>query len=101
MCSASKSNQSTAKTYQKTIKTYHFPIKNLLQPANPCSTLPSPSTGAGWLARDAFRGRGEYAGLDAIDGTPVLDLKPVMGGFLPRGEIREPEWAAELMRAYW
>ena len=40
-------------------------------------------------------------GLDAIDGTPVLDIKPVMKGFLPRGEIREPRWASELMRAYW
>jgi len=39
--------------------------------------------------------------LDAIDGTPVLDIKPVMKGFLPRGEIREPEWAGELMREYW
>jgi tRNA-Thr(GGU) m(6)t(6)A37 methyltransferase TsaA len=41
------------------------------------------------------------AGLDAIDGTPVLDLKPVMRGFLPRGEVREPDWARELMRGYW
>ena len=40
-------------------------------------------------------------GLDAIDGTPVLDIKPVMKGFLPRGEIREPVWAAALMEAYW
>jgi tRNA (Thr-GGU) A37 N-methylase len=40
-------------------------------------------------------------GLDAIDGTPVLDIKPVMRGFLPRGEIREPKWASELMAAYW
>jgi tRNA-Thr(GGU) m(6)t(6)A37 methyltransferase TsaA len=40
-------------------------------------------------------------GLDAIDGTPVLDIKPVMKGFLPRGEIREPKWAEELMRGYW
>jgi tRNA (Thr-GGU) A37 N-methylase len=40
-------------------------------------------------------------GLDAIDGTPVLDIKPVMKGFLPRGEIREPEWANELMKEYW
>jgi tRNA (Thr-GGU) A37 N-methylase len=40
-------------------------------------------------------------GLDAIDGTPVLDLKPVMKGFLPRGEVREPEWAGELMAGYW
>jgi tRNA-Thr(GGU) m(6)t(6)A37 methyltransferase TsaA len=40
-------------------------------------------------------------GLDAVDGTPVLDLKPVMQGFEPRGEIREPAWAMELMRGYW
>ena len=40
-------------------------------------------------------------GLDAIDGTPVLDLKPVMRGFLPRGDVREPSWAAEIMRRYW
>jgi tRNA-Thr(GGU) m(6)t(6)A37 methyltransferase TsaA len=40
-------------------------------------------------------------GLDAIDGTPVLDIKPVMRGFLPRGEIREPQWAGELMASYW
>lgn len=40
-------------------------------------------------------------GLDAIDGTPVLDIKPVLKGFLPRGEVREPEWAAELMKDYW
>jgi len=40
-------------------------------------------------------------GLDAVDGTPVLDIKPVMTGFLPRGEIREPEWAGALMKDYW
>jgi tRNA-Thr(GGU) m(6)t(6)A37 methyltransferase TsaA len=40
-------------------------------------------------------------GLDAIDGTPVLDIKPVMREFLPRGEVRQPEWATELMRGYW
>ncbi|MBT7755423.1 MAG: SAM-dependent methyltransferase [Candidatus Magasanikbacteria bacterium] len=41
------------------------------------------------------------AGLDAIDGTPVLDLKPYLSGFAPRGEIREPDWAMEIMADYW
>jgi tRNA (Thr-GGU) A37 N-methylase len=41
------------------------------------------------------------SGLDAIDGTPVLDIKPVMSGFAPRGELREPAWARELMDGYW
>jgi tRNA-Thr(GGU) m(6)t(6)A37 methyltransferase TsaA len=39
--------------------------------------------------------------LDAIDGTPVLDIKPVMAEFLPRGEVWQPEWSHELMREYW
>ncbi len=43
----------------------------------------------------------EVEGLDAIDGTPVLDIKPVMTEFLPRGEIRQPEWSSELMKEYW
>jgi tRNA (adenine37-N6)-methyltransferase len=40
-------------------------------------------------------------GLDAIDGTPVLDIKPVMREFLPREEVRQPQWSRELMRDYW
>ncbi len=40
-------------------------------------------------------------GLDAIDGTPVLDLKPVMREFLPRTPIRQPDWVGELMASYW
>lgn len=39
--------------------------------------------------------------LDAIDGTPVLDIKPVLKGFLPAGEIKEPQWCGELMNNYW
>ena len=41
------------------------------------------------------------AELDAIDGTPVLDIKPVMAEFLPREPVRQPAWSHELMRDYW
>jgi tRNA-Thr(GGU) m(6)t(6)A37 methyltransferase TsaA len=40
-------------------------------------------------------------GLDAIAGTPVLDIKPYMKEFGPRGDVRQPEWATELMSGYW
>ncbi|MBN6056533.1 SAM-dependent methyltransferase [Nonomuraea sp. RK-328] len=40
-------------------------------------------------------------GLDAIDGTPVLDIKPYMAEFAPQGEVAQPAWATELMRAYY
>ena len=39
--------------------------------------------------------------LDAIDGTPVLDIKPVMIEFLPRQQVRQPDWSRELMSQYW
>jgi tRNA-Thr(GGU) m(6)t(6)A37 methyltransferase TsaA len=40
-------------------------------------------------------------GLDAIENTPVLDIKPWMEEFGPRGEVRQPQWATELMAGYW
>jgi tRNA (adenine37-N6)-methyltransferase len=39
--------------------------------------------------------------LDAMDGTPILDMKPVMKEFLPAGDIRQPPWSVELMKEYW
>ncbi|WP_410982395.1 SAM-dependent methyltransferase [Bacillus cereus] len=40
-------------------------------------------------------------GLDAIDGTPILDIKPVMREFLPNEDIIQPEWVTDLMKEYW
>ena len=40
-------------------------------------------------------------GLDAVDGTPVLDIKPWVRELGPRGETRQPAWMDELMREYW
>jgi tRNA (Thr-GGU) A37 N-methylase len=40
-------------------------------------------------------------GLDAIDGTPVLDVKPYVRQFAPRGPTRQPRWVDELMVEYW
>jgi tRNA (adenine37-N6)-methyltransferase len=38
-------------------------------------------------------------GLDAVDGTPVLDLKPYVPDF-DRRDARVPEWMARLMKGY-
>jgi tRNA (adenine37-N6)-methyltransferase len=40
-------------------------------------------------------------GLDAIDGTPVLDIKPYMREFGPIGDVRQPQWASEVMQRYY
>ena len=39
-------------------------------------------------------------GLDAFDGTPVLDIKPVMQEFLPHEAIIQPKWSTDLMKNY-
>jgi tRNA-Thr(GGU) m(6)t(6)A37 methyltransferase TsaA len=39
--------------------------------------------------------------LDAVDGTPILDIKPVMKEFLPATTIQQPQWSVELMKKYW
>jgi tRNA-Thr(GGU) m(6)t(6)A37 methyltransferase TsaA len=41
------------------------------------------------------------SGLDAVAGTPVLDIKPYMAEFGPLGEVRQPEWSTEVMRNYY
>ena len=51
------------------------------------------------LGREGSRLR--VQGLDAVDGTPVVDIKPVMAEFLPRERVRQPAWSHELMRGYW
>lgn len=39
--------------------------------------------------------------LDAINGTPVVDIKPVLKEFLPDRTVMQPEWSVELMKNYW
>lgn len=38
--------------------------------------------------------------LDAVDGTPVLDIKPWFDEFGPRGEVRQARWTTEMLGAY-
>lgn len=40
-------------------------------------------------------------GLDAVDGTPVIDIKPWVKEFGPRGTVSQPQWMTELMKGYW
>ncbi|MFD0635399.1 SAM-dependent methyltransferase [Catenulispora yoronensis] len=40
------------------------------------------------------------AELDAVDGTPVLDVKPWFPEFGPRGEVRSATWATEMLSDY-
>ncbi|MEV6670370.1 SAM-dependent methyltransferase [Streptomyces sp. NPDC051162] len=38
--------------------------------------------------------------LDAVDGTPVIDIKPWFEEMGPRGEVRQPAWTGEMLSSY-
>ncbi|WP_338767839.1 SAM-dependent methyltransferase [Nocardia vulneris] len=40
------------------------------------------------------------AELDAVDGTPVLDIKPWFAEFGPRGDVQQAEWSTEMLKNY-
>ena len=44
--------------------------------------------------REAGGPHAARARLDAVDGTPVIDIKPVIVEFLPRTPVRQPAWVA-------
>jgi tRNA (Thr-GGU) A37 N-methylase len=50
----------------------------------------------GWTGLDL-----RVADLDALDGTPVLDIKPYMREFEPVDPVSQPAWSRELMRDYY
>ncbi|MBP1640507.1 MAG: tRNA-Thr(GGU) m(6)t(6)A37 methyltransferase TsaA [Bacteroidetes bacterium] len=39
--------------------------------------------------------------LDAINDTPILDIKPVFVEYLPLEDVQQPKWSHELMTNYW
>jgi tRNA-Thr(GGU) m(6)t(6)A37 methyltransferase TsaA len=51
-------------------------------------------------AIDSVNGRElTVTGLDAVSGTPVIDLKPAMAEFAPTG-ITQPDWVTDMMSEY-
>lgn len=41
------------------------------------------------------------SGLDAVNESPVIDIKPVLREFLPLEPVQQPQWADDLMKKYW
>ncbi|MEU8137018.1 TrmO family methyltransferase domain-containing protein [Streptodolium elevatio] len=39
--------------------------------------------------------------LDAVDGTPVIDVKPWFQEMGPRGDVHQPAWPTEMLRDYY
>ncbi|MEV7707015.1 SAM-dependent methyltransferase [Streptomyces sp. NPDC088922] len=39
--------------------------------------------------------------LDAVDGTPIIDLAPYFKEMGPRSEVRQPTWPGEMLSTYW
>ncbi|WP_323119910.1 SAM-dependent methyltransferase [Burkholderia alba] len=51
------------------------------------------------LAVDGLKLR--VRGLDAVDQTPVLDIKPYLEDFGPIGPVTQPAWSREVMKDYY
>ncbi|MEY9956735.1 TrmO family methyltransferase [Streptacidiphilus sp. MAP5-52] len=50
----------------------------------------------------AVQGRDiRVADLDAVHGTPVLDIAPYFVEFGPQGDLRQPDWPGEMLGNYW
>jgi tRNA (Thr-GGU) A37 N-methylase len=43
----------------------------------------------------------EVEDLDAVDGTPVLDIKPWFVEMGPRGDVVQPSWPTEMLTNYY
>ncbi|MDH6111395.1 tRNA-Thr(GGU) m(6)t(6)A37 methyltransferase TsaA [Kitasatospora sp. MAP12-15] len=39
--------------------------------------------------------------LDAVNGTPVIDIAPFFREMGPRGEVTQPAWPGEMLANYW
>lgn len=39
--------------------------------------------------------------LDAIDGTPIIDIKPWYAELAPEGNLQQPAWVSELLANYY
>lgn len=39
--------------------------------------------------------------LDAVDGTPVFDIKPWFAEMGPRGEVKQAQWSVDMLRDYY
>jgi tRNA (adenine37-N6)-methyltransferase len=95
---------------------------HLVDPAQPLTQSRHPRGNKAWPLTGIFAQRGKdrpnrigistcelvtvsgktltVRGLDAVDGTPVLDIKPYVTEFAPRTPIRQPAWSRELMVDY-
>jgi len=40
----------------------------------------------------------EVTGLDAVDGSPLIDIKPYVPSHYPQADVRVPAWMEELMK---
>ncbi|MFF4448225.1 SAM-dependent methyltransferase [Streptomyces sp. NPDC001502] len=50
----------------------------------------------------AIKGRDIHVeDLDAVDGTPIVDLAPYFEQMGPRGSVRTPAWVSDMLDDYW
>jgi len=72
-----------------------YPLKGIFSTCSPARPNPILMTVVRLWERDGTTLT--VSGLDAIDRSPVLDLKPYFGEFYPRDGVSVPEWMERIM----
>ncbi|KAB8165293.1 tRNA (N6-threonylcarbamoyladenosine(37)-N6)-methyltransferase TrmO [Streptomyces sp. 3MP-14] len=102
---------------------YRFHLTEVDGPVEPHSEVRHPRNNPAWPATGIFAQRNmlrlnslgvsrcrllkvdgldlHVEDLDAVDGTPVLDIKPWVAELGPRGEVRQPAWPTEMLADYY
>lgn len=75
-----------------------IPLKGVFATRSPARPNPICVTTVGLLSREGSRLKVE--GLDAVDGSPVVDIKPHHPYFDAPGDVRLAGWMEELMRRF-
>ncbi|WP_292731974.1 TrmO family methyltransferase [Methanoculleus sp.] len=73
-----------------------IPEKGIFSTCSPARPNPVLATVARLHARRA--NVLEVTGLDAVDGSPVIDIKPYVPTQYPKGDVRIPAWMDGLMK---
>ncbi|OPY40520.1 MAG: S-adenosyl-L-methionine-binding protein [Methanoregulaceae archaeon PtaU1.Bin066] len=72
-----------------------FPVRGIFATCSPARPNPILVTVVTLLGRD--KNTLSVLGLDAIDNSPVLDIKPYVPGMYPREGVRIPGWMEKIM----
>ncbi len=75
-----------------------FPLMGIFATCSPARPNPVLATVVQLLERNGNVLK--VKGLDAVDGSPVIDIKPFAPGFYPSEEVKTSEWMEQIQKEF-